>query len=119
MPEIVRSMLATGIEKPVLSTASMTWVAVVTPGSKRTSACSLARLTRASSTPGASSRARSTRPTQDAQCMPSTGRVRVWPSAFCGVFVLSGEAVAVAVVIGRIRHMRWMVECIQDKASSD
>lgn len=43
-----------------------------------TVACSLARLTWAVSTPGTVSTARSTRPTQLAQVMPSTVNRTVW-----------------------------------------
>ncbi|BBU53893.1 hypothetical protein KU6B_01580 [Mameliella alba] len=52
----------------------------------RTSARSVARLTLADSTPGTAERAFSTRPTQEAQVMPSIGICTV-SDAWGGIFV--------------------------------
>jgi len=63
--------VATGLAVyPALVTAAANW-AKVTPDRASTVAFSVARLTEAFSTPGILSNAFSTRPTQEAQLMPS------------------------------------------------
>ncbi len=60
---------------PAFSTAPVSCSSVISPGSYWTVAVSVARLTEASTTPSTRDRAFCTRPTQEAQVMPSMSRV--------------------------------------------
>src|SRR3984893_7891062 len=68
--------ICSGIVYPAAATAARSWSSAAGSGPSSTRARSVARLTAASVTPGTDRSARSTLPTQAAQCMPFTGRSR-------------------------------------------
>ncbi|MCY1173639.1 hypothetical protein D9M73_138060 [compost metagenome] len=92
MPSILNCTVCSPTVYPAFSTAARNAFRA-TPLSARTVAASVARFTFASLTPGIAERAFSTRLTQDAQVIPSTGKVQsVLPDA------LGWSAVAVFTV---------------------
>ena len=78
MPSMARSMLARATPKPACWTASASARGSAGP---LTRACSVARFTAASATPGTRRSARSTRPAQEAQVMPVIAMSRAGSAA--------------------------------------
>ncbi len=68
--------ISSGIVYPAAATAARSSGSAGGRGPSSTRARSMARLTEAATTPGTARSARSTFPTQAAQCMPRTGRSR-------------------------------------------
>ncbi|MCY1235113.1 hypothetical protein D9M72_477170 [compost metagenome] len=112
MPSIVSSIVSSAAPYPAFSIA-LTMSADLVLASKRTSARSVARLTEASVTPGTARIAFSTRETQDAQVMPSTGMLALSAAAEIASrsFVLMGVTDPMIVLLS--------LSLSQDGASND
>src|SRR3546814_18847136 len=82
------------------------WSSDVCSSDLVTSAASLARLTLAAVTPGTFSSAFSTRPTQEAQVMPSICRRKRWSGTLDRKSVVSGKSVSVRVDLGGRRIIK-------------